>query len=364
MIKRILRFLKSLKVEVYETRGKSRFTGNSISVLFATKPKSLHYLGNHFFEPGHVTRLVTKCWLWRISHVSRTIDPAPTLLLLEMGVGNKKLNLLGDDFLKLCFWVRGEIDLPLDQQVVKKKDYKEQLRRIRKAGFEVELARDITQLENFYNNMYLPLVLGSHGESANPMSKQSFIENYEKLDLLLIKSQGQAVAGELVAYEKTIPELRALGVKDRDPNHLKSGVIGACYHFGLQHLLKKGYTKVDLGPTRGLFSDGVLKYKRKWGMRAAEPTTSFLLIKIVNWSQEVNALLGNMSGIYEIESRMVSLVFSENTELNPIADDPTFIEYNFYPGTEALYVFPLKEQIEFSKSGLSRLRLIQADSFN
>jgi hypothetical protein len=86
-------------------------------------------------------------------------------------------------------------------------------------------------------------------------------------ELLFVKRGAESVSGLLLLYESQGPFLWCLGVKQGDEDYVKAGALAALYHFSFQHLRAQGYRQVNLGATRAFLKDGVLQFKRKWGLR-------------------------------------------------------------------------------------------------
>jgi hypothetical protein len=352
---RILTSLKSLRIGLTRVTGTGRLSGDDLTIVCSSRYKTANFLLEQLFQPGYQQQNVGTTMIWNSTSAARKLVPDACLLFLEVGVSNRKLPLYGAGYLQVPVWVRGAIDLPLDHEITRKKDYKEQLRKIRKAGFQSEVATSRDQLEHFYQRMYLPQVGGSHGSSTVLYPRESIVDQRDQLELLLIRRNGEPVAGELISYRNPIPELHAVGVIDRDVDLIRQGALSACYHFGLQHLQQKGYSQVDVGGSRSLLHDGVLNYKRKWGQRVVYPYDAYLLTRILHPTAQTGALLKQLPVICAVKDELISLVFADRDELASLADDPDFIRDHHYPGTRALYAFIVDESVEFRESQLTRL---------
>jgi hypothetical protein len=56
-------------------------------------------------------------------------------------------------------------------------------------------------------------------------------------------------------------------------------LLEACYHQAIRFAVERGFRRLSLGACRPVLTDGVLRYKRKWGGTLGAPTTwdAFLL---------------------------------------------------------------------------------------
>ncbi len=355
MFNRILEFIKSFRIELTRFSGTCSLTGGQLCIVCCLKSKTQRFLLNQLFEPGYLERSAGTTVIWNCTRTATRNVPEATLLLVEVGVKNKKQRLFGSGFFRIPVWVRGEIRLPLARDITRKKDYKEQVRKIRKAGFTCELATTGEQFEDFYDHMYVPQISNSHGDSAVLNDRKSIVERRDQLELLLIRSGSETVAGELISYRSDVPELHAVGVRNGDRELIRKGALSACYFYGLQHLQNKGFSTVDVGGSRGLINDGVLQYKRKWGQQVSYPYNTYLQLKVLRPDSGTSSVLKQMPFICDAGGELISVVFAEPQDLELIRRDAAFIEFHHYPGTSALYACLPDDAMKFQKSHLIRL---------
>lgn len=63
-----------------------------------------------------------------------------------------------------------------------------------------------------------------------------------------------------------IPRLAYRGVLDGRNDHITQGISSAMYCFAICWAKEKGYGEIDFGHCRPFLDDGVLQFKRRWGM--------------------------------------------------------------------------------------------------
>jgi hypothetical protein len=119
--------------------------------------------------------------------------------------------------------------------------------------------------------MYRPYILKVHGNRAALMSYDAMMNAYGITELLLIKQGGNYIAGENLLYEGKSVRAWSLGVVDGETQHVKNGVIGALYYYKIGYLQGRGYRKFNAGASRPFLKDGVIRYKRKWGLSLTCP---------------------------------------------------------------------------------------------
>lgn len=355
ILDRIADFHKSLKVNVVELRGISKWTGDPVSIACAVGEKTAFYLADSFLETGYQIENLGSTWLWDLSDYALREAPQAILLFAEIGSENKKLAFYGNRYFRIPLLVGGCIHLPLDQKIKQKKSYKEELRRIRKAGFTYEISRSRSQFDDFFDNMYIPQIRKSHGRSAVILDKGTYLKLFNKLELLLVKGGDAVIAGELISYEGGMPRLTAVGIRNSDSELLRQGALAACYLFALQYLGQQGYSTIDLGDSRGFVNDGVLSYKRKWGHVLIKRIPLLLLMKVLSNGRAVRRLLRNMPIICMNDGELTSMVFMDEIELNDVRASTKFISQNHVPGTKNLVAYLFNDRMTFSKSDLVTL---------
>lgn len=175
-----------------------------------------------------------------------------------------------DDYLMVPEWIAMRAPVPPNDMVARR-DHSaaDDLRRVRNGDLTWRLAGEPGALDDFYHRMYLPYVQARHGALAHPHSHARLARAWRHGALLVVERAGEPVAGHLVAREGEVLHLVAMGIKDGDARLMKSGVGAALYVFVFDYARGEGYRWLDLRGTRPSLTDGVLRYKRKWGGGAA-----------------------------------------------------------------------------------------------
>jgi hypothetical protein len=224
---------------------------------------------------------VGRTWLWNLPRAVREKGRGCALALI--GVRNPYLRLvnLTNGFV-IPAWVRGEVDLPLGTAVLSKSSVKSDLRRIRKNRLQFCVTRDLKHFHDFYHRMYVPYITEAHGRSAFIWPYEAMKSEFDNCELLLIDKEGQSIAGILITYAKKTPRLWSLGVRDADRRHVEEGAVTALFYFSFRHLEKNGHRVADVGLSRPFLDDGVIRYKRKWGVRIVGTSTDWFVLKLLS----------------------------------------------------------------------------------
>jgi hypothetical protein len=155
---------------------------------------------------------------------------------------------------------------------------KNDVRRVEKLGVTVRVATDAESYETFRRDLYEPYVRQRFGELLVALPKHAFQHARRHGWLLVAELDGRPVAGALIERWGRDPRVLVFGVETGGP--IPAGVLlEACYYHSIRFAVERGFARLSLGTCRPVLTDGVLRYKRKWGARIGRPSTwdAFLL---------------------------------------------------------------------------------------
>ena len=242
-------------------------------------------------------------------------------------------------------WVAGEVYLPVGEKW-RNKDIR---RRIRKHGFEYVVTRDEERFKDFYYNMYMPYATKTYGPTARCHSYDEMWVKRKDCDLLLIQKKNQPalfLTACVIIYEPTGPRMWSVGVRDGNREYVREGALAAAYHFSFEHLLKKGFTKVNMGWSRPFLKDGVLQFKKRLSQSVTAGRWQGFSLKVSSLTPAVKSFLVNNPFIFLANGRLHGAVFADTLlTLEKIMElDHDF----FHPGMVRLciYHFELNRSLE------------------
>ncbi len=140
------------------------------------------------------------------------------------------------------------------------------LRKVRSRGFTLEQAGGEADWEEFTTRVLAPHASARFGEAAWLPSPYLLGRFRERGQLHFVR-QGETRVGGFCSLRCGETLWVPLGgVRDGDPALLRSGVSAAVYAHALEWAGRQGCSRVDLGRTSPFLTDGVSRYKRKWGL--------------------------------------------------------------------------------------------------
>ena len=273
-----------LRVDVYIVEGNERESGEKLSILFGGRRRNLDYITNFVFSSPPTVCEIDNLWIWNAIGLRKQDNYSGFLTIIDMHKNIYKLFALNNDIF-IPHWVGGEVDIQeaLDRtKTVKRinKSIKKDLRLIRKNKLTYKVVKGREDFKRFFQDMYTPYMNTVFAERAFLMSHKEMMNKVDHCELLLVEKDGQEIAGSIILYEQGRVRSWSTGVKDGNREHVKAGASAASYYFELLYLSEKGVDKLHFGGSRPFLKDGVLQFKKKWGMSLAGSTcTGFVVMQ-------------------------------------------------------------------------------------
>jgi len=240
-------------------------------------------------------------------------------------------------------WLGGEVTIEdalseLEQRPTLRADNN----KLNKNGLTYVMSDNIEDYRWYYDNIYVPYVNALFGRLSAPAEFRKIEEAMPNLTLMLIKKGGETVAGQILVLEGKQARGWTMGLLNGDRDLVRIGALAALYIFGFQELAKRGIENYNLGGSRPFINDGVLQYKRKWGMVVkGEKTRGFLICRMRD-TRGVRQVLHNNPFIYEATNgKLTGAVFFPEHE----TDHQTVckqIKPNSFLGLQALELYTTK----------------------
>ena len=170
-----------------------------------------------------------------------------------------------------------------------------ELRLIRKYGYETEISDKDTDFEMFFYAMYLPSMKERHGYQAHLKSYAVAYQRFKRGLLFLTKQGDTYVSGGLcdTRSEPGIVHFLLTGVMNANQQLIKVGAQSALYYAIAQWAYDHNYEAVDFEAAEPFLKKGILQHKRKWGMAARIPPNAYkqLWLKIQRHTPAVDQFL-------------------------------------------------------------------------
>jgi len=216
-------------------------------------------------------------------------------------------------------WVGTKLQVPDDINafVRTSSNIQRDVRRVRTHKYRPVVGSAGQGLDRFYQSYYLPLSKARYGQLMIVRPIHDFRRRVRRGGILWVCREKEPVAALLFEQKGDAVDVLAVGTLDGDPVLMKEGAIAALYYFIIDLARTRSCRTVDFRGSRPSLSDGVLRYKCKWGATLYDKVDSFHDL-LVHWP-EVNGVvkdfLTHTPLIYRDEGGFSGLIgcYPENT---------------------------------------------------
>jgi hypothetical protein len=263
------RFLAGLVLRhsLYLLEGLERSAGKPLKILFAGPEDLRNSVLKRAFGPGASERYLGRVPLRLSCEAIAPRAPGVDMVVRHTRHALERLP-RGCVLARLPAWVRTEVDLRSPECLARGKQRIARIGRATgRAGFTAERARSEAEFVDFYDAMHLPLVRSRHGQGASVQKRGEVLAGLRtgRVELLLVKKDGQVVAGGTVEFTGQRARFWQIGVRGGDPALLEAGAADAVYYHVLSLCRERGTAVLNLGHSRPFVRDGVFEYKRMLG---------------------------------------------------------------------------------------------------
>ena len=341
----IMYLLSRIRKNVWVLSGKEKNTGEKLDIIIAGSVLTKNYISRLFLRELTDEKRIGKRAFWNILGEAGSGASGPSMLVMEIEREFSRYVDSKGAFLVPC-WVTGEIDLSSNLTKVIKKNHglKKNTKRILENGLYFEIKHDLKDFDNFYHNMYLPYVNKKYEEEAIVWTYEKMKREFKKCILLLIKKEDQEIAGNLINIREKQPRMWVMGIKDGNYEYIKEGAIHALYYYSFEYFLKNGAKRVNIGYTRGFLEDGVLQYKRQWGLKISGISKNYFYLRPLQKTPGLQAIFSYNPFIFECGGKLKDAIFESIEE---IKEDEVLHRYKgryLIPGIDEVCLFDYNNQ--------------------
>ena len=334
------RFIYSLKTktDIWTIEGKmGGVPQGTLRILFAGPEIDKNYFTGLAFENGKASH-VGKVSLWGLRALKKKLftDCGLAIFRLERDIYTRFFS-EGNRFY-IPGWVGGSTGTAVPDETHSRKN---DIRKIKKYKFSYEVTQDEARFDDFYARMYLPYINGRYGNRAFLMSYQEMKKGAEICELMLVKKDGEYVAGNILVYEGDTARLWSLGIKDGRDDLIRTGVRGVTDYFCALHLRQKGYERMHYGYSRAFVNDGVLQFKKARGMSLIKsfPDFGFVITPLADSTCVRSFFSKNPFIFLNNQGRLEGAVFPDEKDLGTTEDFNNIFKNSYIDGMDRINLF-------------------------
>ncbi|MBN1582232.1 MAG: hypothetical protein JXA89_16120 [Anaerolineae bacterium] len=262
--KEMARLLVRPGFDVYRLQGHSQ--GGPLTVVYAGLEYSRPFLQSILFADAPVETRIGAIPFWRVNDL--LADALADMVIVEASkhvvarLPNKNAMILPQLVEHI---VNAQGDWENVRSGFRKSVRKNELRWMRKYGYEYGVSHDAQAFEAFYDQMYLPTMDDRHGDLSSPMSFSELYQYFRYGMLFKITRDSDWVSGVVCYPQQDMLVAKALGVRNADSQLIHEGATAAIYYAAIHWANQNGYRAVNFLGSGAHLSRGLFQHKRKWG---------------------------------------------------------------------------------------------------
>ena len=334
----VLYLLSRIRKRVWIVKGAEKNSGDSLTLVFAGTVINKNYIGHLIFGNEFQEEYIGKRFFSNILQSRGLNKLNGSIIVMEVEKELRKRLPKDGSFVTPC-WLSGEMDLSKDLAKSVSTNIKRNIKKIVEKNFHYEIQDGMGDFDNFYRSMYFPYVNTRYSDEAVVWSYEDMKKEFVKCILLLVRRENDEIAGTLINMREEIPRLWVIGIKDGNFELVKEGAMHAIWYYFFKYFEEKGIGRVSLGYTRSFFDDGVLQYKKQWGMKIAGASREYFCVKPLDGSGGVISFLQNNPFIYEEGGRLKGAIFEAVEGFSEGGVTERHKRKYFMPGLDEICIF-------------------------
>jgi hypothetical protein len=267
ILKTMFLLVYELKVETFIVRFEFCAEGCPLTVLFIGKEKQLEFLKKIMGTSICTISRDAGLFFWNINSYLKKKDMKTDMTVIRLN------NILysfihTEGYLRMPDSVKSLLHLNGSFEEIIKKLHESAARKCRnisRAGYTVEISQDVTALEHFYHEMYVPYM-------NNRFKALAVIDGYYKVRrlfrtgfLLIVRKEDRYLSGVVCRIKQGTFIFELIGIEHGSFQLVREGALDALYYYSILEALKRRCRIIDFGNSNPFLNDGLVLYKRKWG---------------------------------------------------------------------------------------------------
>src|SRR3990170_3106807 len=262
---------KGLRIPIVILRGPTRPDGHPGTLLVAGAEQGLDYMTSRFFDGDYQREIVDKVPLWNLARTLKHLRTSAELTIVRLDRLSARL-FFDADYLAVPECVGSTLAVPEDLAKLTRGNtsLKSDLRIVRRNKLTPEVSKAEEDFDEFYYTMYVPFIRKRYGKQAVIRNVYWMRRAFSQGGLIWVRQDSQRISGVIFRRRGQVLQSLAMGTANGEWALLKAGADIATDLFIVKHAKKLGCKFIDFGGSRPSLNDGVLRYKRKWGINLIE----------------------------------------------------------------------------------------------
>jgi hypothetical protein len=332
---------KNLHIPIGILRGPTRLEGHEGTLLIAGDEHEVYYLIQGFFKGKYQRESLGEVPIWSLGRTLKELRTTADLTIARIDRLSSRL-FFGSDYLAVPEWIGTMLTVPEDPENFARKsdNLKNDLRRVYRNRLTHLISHDEKDFDDFYYGMYVPFVRKRHGQQAVIRNFYWMRRAFRHGGLLWVQQDGHHIAGQLFRRQGSAIQLLGIGTANGEWKYVKEGAICATDVYIVKYAKNLGFKLIDFGGSRPSLNDGVLRYKRKWGMHLYDMPDNWYryLIYWNRFNESVISFFSNSPLIFRDHGGLSAISLINSDEPTTQSESEKIRRSFWMPGLRRLYM--------------------------
>jgi hypothetical protein len=297
----------ALRVPVVMLRGPSPYSGRPWAIVMAGDQAAIDNVAQRYFACPPQREAIGAWPVWRLPSTLKRMSASADLAIARVDRLSVRL-FWQTNYLVVPEGVGSRLIVPEGPTRASRRNesLRADLRRIRRGRFTAEISHAEADYETFYHTMYVPYLRKRHGSLAFIRNEHHMRRAFRRGGILWVQRDGQRIAGDLFQLRGGVLYALGVGTIGGDFMLMKEGVSAALYFFLIKYARERRCLYIDFGSSPPALTDGLLRYKRKWGcqLTAQPPTRYDYLLRWERPNEQVSEYLAHRALIFRKHGRL------------------------------------------------------------
>jgi hypothetical protein len=267
-----LQALASLsKVRIELLQGQLRHSSSSaLTAIYAGNGNNADYLTGLLFKTIASRRVLAESSPLALAARLDEFAALGDVLVCERAPAWAAAGAVIGDF-RIPAWIRQELQLDATAEGPWKFGRhldREVNRHTRRHNFRVVMSQDAADKRRFFNEFYVPYIQARHTDSAVTVTQPIFDSIAASATLAKLYAGNEWTAGMLLHFGASELKFGWFGSRENPP---RSGASDVLDSLCVAAAAERGIRRINFGNARPSLNDGVVRYKRKFGVQSLPP---------------------------------------------------------------------------------------------
>jgi len=314
----------------------------SASIVVAGPDPWAFDLPSRFFRDNPERKLLDQVPVWQLETTLEHLSLEADLIFARVDRLASRL-FFHRQALRVPEWISTGLTVPadLEQLVRSSHSLRDDIRKVRRNGFSPSVTHGKRDFEAFYDEMYVPFTTQRHGQAAFLYPRRLLRSRFHRGGILWLKSAGgEKIGGVLLEHDGPVLHFWSCGTRNGDLELEKAGVISGLYFHAIDYAKQQGLAYVDFHGVHACLTDGLLRFKRKWGMSLQIRKDNYyeVLIRWREWSPVVASFLTDVPVLHCAPSGLRGITVLDTGRPGTDAELSRLHHSLWTPGLERLVV--------------------------